>query len=508
MIVPELWNMPQRLHAIPYRWLVAAAFVSAMFLQILDTTIVGVALPALGREFAVGNETLQWIMTAYLLSMAVWIPASGWVGDRFGTKRTFLASVGVFTLGSALCGAAWDIGSLIGFRALQGVGGGMLIPVGTAMLFRAFPPRERAQASSVLTIPTVIAPTLGPLLGGVLVDQASWRWIFFVNLPVGLLAFVFVFGALREHREARPGPFDGWGFVSSGLGLASLLYGLSRGPVEGWTSPTVLATGLIGLALLASMVVVELRLDNPMLDLRLFGNRMFRGGSIAVFALTGGLFGILFLVPLFLQQLRGLSALETGLTIFPQALGMAILSQAAGRIYPRIGPRRMLMFGCGGVALAPALFTLVGLDTDLGWIRGIMFLQGLSMGFTFVALQAATFSSISSEATGRASALFSSVRQVAGAVGVALLSTVLVSRTAVHLGTEAEATALGLAATTAQVPVLEAFHSAFAAAALIALLGVAAAWLIRDEDAAESMRRLPAEPEPAHRQVQPTAASS
>jgi predicted MFS family arabinose efflux permease len=282
-----------------------------------------------------------------------------------------------------------------------------------------------------------------------------------------------------------------------------MLYALSRGPVDGWTSGTVLATGLIGLALLASMVVVELRLDNPMLDLCLFGNRMFRGGSIAVFALAGGLFGILFLVPLFLQQLRGLSALETGLTIFPQALGMAILSQVAGRIYPRIGPRRMLMFGCGGVALAPVLFTLVGLDTDLGWIRGIMFLQGLSMGFTFVALQAATFSSISSEATGRASALFSSVRQVAGAVGVAFLSTVLVSRTRVHLGTGAEAAAVSLPATAAQGPVLQAFHSAFAAAALIALLGVAAAWLIRDEDAAESMHTIPAEAEPAHPQVQP-----
>jgi EmrB/QacA subfamily drug resistance transporter len=487
-------TMPQKLGTIPYKWLVAVAFVSSMFLQILDTTIVGVALPALGHELAAGTDTLQWIMTAYLLSMAVWIPASGWVGDRFGTKRTFLVAVGMFTLGSALCGAAWDIGSLIGFRALQGVGGGMLLPVGTTMLFRAFAPRERAQASSVLAIPTVIAPALGPVLGGLLVDQASWRWIFFVNLPVGVLAFIFVLAALREHREAQPGSFDGWGFVSSGLALASLLYALSRGPVDGWTSATVIASGLVGLGLLAWMVALELRLDAPMLDLRLFRNRMFRGGSLAVFALAGGLFGTLFLVPLFLQQLRGFSALDTGLAIFPQALGIVILSQVASRIYPRVGPRRMLMFGSAGVGLAPALFTLVGLDTDLGWIRGIMFLQGLSMGFTFVALQAATFSSISSEAMGRASALFSSVRQVAGAVGVAFLATVLVSRTGVYLGTGLDAMALTITAAAGREAVLHAFHDAFAAAGLLGLLGLLAAWLIQDEDAAESMHKVTAEP--------------
>jgi EmrB/QacA subfamily drug resistance transporter len=496
-------TVPRRLGGIPYKWLVAVAFVSSMFLQILDATIVGVALPSLGRELVAGNDTLQWIVTAYLLSMAVWIPASGWVGDRFGTKRTFLAAVGVFTLGSALCGAAWDIGSLIGFRVLQGVGGGMLIPVGTAMLFRAFPPQERAQASSVLTIPTVVAPALGPVLGGLLVDQASWRWIFFVNLPVGVCAFLFVLLVLREHREARPGSFDRWGFVCSGLGLASMLYALSRGPVDGWTSFTVLATGLTGLALLGLMVALELRLDAPMLDLRLFGNRMFRGGSLAMFALAGGLFGMLFLVPLFLQQLRGLSALETGLTILPQALGMVTLSQVASRIYPRVGPRRMLMLGSAGVALAPALFALVSLDTDLGWIRGIMFLQGLSMGFTFVALQAATFSSISSEATGRAVALFSSVRQVAGAVGVAVMATVLVSRTSLYVGAAPNATTLSLPGAASRAAALQGFHDTFLAAGLIALFGIAAAWLIRDEDAADSMRRVPAErPEPAQPQAQ------
>jgi EmrB/QacA subfamily drug resistance transporter len=373
-----------------------------------------------------------------------------------------------------LCGAAWNIQSLIAFRLLQGVGGGMLTPVGTSMLFRAFPPDERAHASAVLTVPTAIAPALGPVLGGWLVDNASWRWIFYVNLPVGIAAFVFALLFLREHTEPAAGRFDFWGFVCSGGGLALVLYALSEGPTYGWTSPRVLISGIAGIVLFAVLGVIELGRQDPLLHLRLFGDRMFRYGSLAMFTAFGVLFGVLFLLPLFLQQLRGLSAFDAGLTTFPQAIGMIVMVQVSSRLYPRVGPRRMLAIGLAGLCLTSALFLLVGLDTSLWWIRGIMFLRGVAMSFALVASQTATFSSIKPEETGRASALFNTNRQVAASVGVAVLTTVLSQAT------------LGVAATPQSQ--LQGFHAAFAASILFGVLGILFALRIHDADAAASFQ--------------------
>jgi len=470
---------------IEYKWLVAAAFVAGMFMDIMDTTIVNVALPTLGTEFGIGDGALEWVVTGYLLSLAVWIPASGWIGDRFGTKKTFVFALVVFTLGSALCGAAWNVESLVAFRLLQGVGGGMLTPVGTAMLFRAFPPQERAQASAVLTVPTAIAPALGPVLGGWLVDNASWRWIFYVNLPIGLAALLFTLLFIREHTEPKAGRFDLWGFLCSGGGLALALYALSLGPTSGWTSAPVLVSGIAGIALFTLLVVVELRRPDPMLHLRLFGDRMFRNGSLAMFMAFGMLVGVLFLLPLFLQQLRGLSAFASGLTTFPQALGIVLMVQVSSRLYARLGPRRMLAIGLAGLTATSALFLLVDLETSLWWIRGVMFLRGVSMSFALTAAQAATFSSINSEETGRASSLFITNRQVAASVGVAVLATVLLEQTATYV-----ASAAGTAAA-AQAQLL-AFHAAFAAAVVFGLLGIVFALRIHDKDAAASMQ--PARP--------------
>ena len=221
-----------------YEYVVAVVFVTGLFMEILDTTIVNVALPTLGREFGVGTSSIEWVVIAYLLSLAVWIPASGWIGDKVGTKQTFLFAIGTFTVASALCGQAHSLTELVAFRVLQGVGGGMMTPVGTAMLFRAFAPERRAKASTVLIIPTVMAPALGPVIGGLLVTQLSWRWIFYVNVPLGIVAFAFGFFFLREHREPTAGPFDAAGFVLSGGGLALVLYALSEGPFKGWRCGT------------------------------------------------------------------------------------------------------------------------------------------------------------------------------------------------------------------------------------------------------------------------------
>ena len=317
-----------------YKWVVAVIFVLGLFMEIMDTTIVNVAIPTLqspvnglGKGAPISNAAIEWVVLGYLLSIAVWIPSSGWIGDRLGTKRTFLFALFMFTLASMLCGQATSIGQLIVFRLLQGVGGGMLTPVGTAMLYRAFPPEERARASTVLIIPTVIAPALGPIVGGLLIDSLSWRWIFYVNVPIGIAGFIFGALYLQESKEPSAGRFDIAGFLLAAVGLASLLYSLSLGPEKGWGQAEVVATGILGVVCLVAMVFVELKIDQPMLSLRLYRDRMFRNSNMVNTFSYAAFAAFLFLLPQFLQRLLGYSALESGLTTFPQAIGVILASQ-------------------------------------------------------------------------------------------------------------------------------------------------------------------------------------
>ncbi len=471
------------LRNIPYKWVVASIFVVGLFMDIMDTTIVNVALPTLAKEFNTGEASIEWVILGYLLSLAVFIPASGWVGDRFGTKKTFLFALFVFTTASALCGLATSLNELIAFRVLQGVGGGMLTPVGTAMLFRAFPPVERAKASTILIIPTVLAPAVGPIIGGYLVTSVSWRWIFYVNLPMGVLGLLIGFLLLKEHKEETAGAFDLPGFVLSGAGLALVLFALSEGPERGWTSPLVWGSAVVGLAMFTALVLVELRVPHPMLALRLYRDRMFRNANFIMSLTYGSFAGALFLLPLFLQTFRGLSAFESGLTTFPQAVGVMISSQLVGRLYHRIGPRRLMTFGLTGVAIVSLAFVFVDLHTSLWSIRGIMFLRGLFMAFSFVPLQAATYANIAPTDTGRASAIHTTQRQVAAALGVATLATVWVSTTNSFMSS-----ADGPAEVSSAM--LDGFHAGFAAATVLVAIGAVCAFvLIRDVDAAATLHR-------------------
>jgi EmrB/QacA subfamily drug resistance transporter len=473
---------------VPYRYVVATAFLFGMFMDLMDLTIVNVALPTLGREFGVGHSTLEWVVTGYLLSLAVWIPASGWIGDRFGTKKTFIFALAAFSVGSALCGMAQSGTQLVLFRILQGVGGGMMTPVGTAMLFRAFPPADRARAALVLTIPTVIAPAVGPVLGGWLVDMVNWRWIFFVNLPIGAVGLVFSLLFLREHTEEVPGSFDLPGFVLSAAGLALVLYSLSRGPSAGWGTFEVAGTGVAGVLAFIALVAVELRQPQPMLDLRLFGDRMFRASNIVFFVASSSLIGVFFLLTLFLQELRGLSAITTGLILLPQAATVIAFAQLSGRMYPRVGPRRMLVAALLMFAAGSAMMLLVDQGTSIWWIIAILCSRGVAMAFTFIPLQAAAFATISPASTGRASSIFNTDRQVGSSIGVAVLATVLTERLNARVPAAVEAAAPALKAAAAQHASVLAFHDAFFAAFVIGLIGAGFALLIHDEDAASTMR--------------------
>lgn len=456
---------------------VCVVFVAALFMSIMDTTIVNVALPTLHRQFTASSAAVNAVVTAYLISLAVSIPASGWVGDRWGTKRTFLSALVIFSVASALCGFASSLTTLIGARIFQGIAAGMLTPVGTAMLFRTFPPAERVRVTRILIIPTVIAPAVGPVLGGWLVDQFSWRWVFFVNVPIGLAAFLFGLIWLREHREPTAGRFDVAGFLLAGIGFGFLMYALTEGAAGGWTSPGILGAAVVGLLALAALIVVELRSAEPMIDLRLMSNRLFRIANLVSLFSSAGFLGVLFLVPLFLQEVLKVSAFTSGLTTFPEAIGVVLSSQIVARLYPRIGPRRLMVGGLLGVTITLTLLSLIGLATNLWIIRVLMFFTGAGMAYVFLSGQTAAFANIPSAATGRASALYNAQNQLGSALGVALLSTVLAM-----IGTTR------IAANGVVQPNLAAYHAAFLAAAALALIGALISLAISDRDAEATMR--------------------
>jgi EmrB/QacA subfamily drug resistance transporter len=455
---------------------VSVVFVAAMFMSIMDVTIVNVALPTIGRDFAVSPTAVDSISIAFLVSLAVFIPASGWLGDRFGGKRVLLVAIAVFTLASALCGLASSLAELVAFRVLQGAGGGMLAPVGMAMLFRAFPPEERIRASGILTVPTTFAPALGPVLGGLLVTDLSWRWVFYVNLPIGAAAFAFGALFLKHSTESRPGRFDLAGFLLSGVGLGSLMYGVSEGPDLGWGSAAVLGTIVVGIVLLAIMVIVEMRAKEPIVALRLLGNRLFRSANGVMILGSIAFLGTLYVISLYYQDGRGLSPLQSGLSTFPEAVGVMFGAQLATRVlYPLLRPRRHIAIGLTGTALSIALLSLLTATSSLWWARLLMFALGLAMAQVFVPSQAAAFATITSTATGRASTMFNAIRQLGGAIGVALLTTVIVLIGATHVVAGHEAANL------------TAYRITFLVAAAICLAGVASALSIRDADAAATI---------------------
>lgn len=467
-----------RLPSINPKISVSVVFIAAMFMSIMDTTIVNVALPSMSRDFHVVGTSIDAVVVGYLVSLAIIIPASGWLGDRLGTKRIFLGALALFTIASALCGLSTNLTMLIGFRLLQGVGGGALTPVGTAILYRTFPPAERVQVSRILNIPTVFAPATGPVIGGLLINNLSWHWVFYVNVPIGIAAFLFGLFFLQEHRERSARSFDLPGFLLAGIGLALTMYALSEGPTYGWTSFSILSTLIVGLLGLTIFVFVELRSTHPILDLRLFGNRSFRTGNLITLFSTAGFLGLLYAVPLFLQEARGVSALVSGLTTFPEAVGVLIATQIATRLYPNIGPRRLIVGGLISVAILIALMTLMGQDTTLWLMRGLIFLTGAGMAFSFTSVQAASFATISSAQTGQASALFNAQRQIGASLGVALLSTVISAVGITQLN------ARGVA-----VPNFTAYHAAFITAAILALIAACIGLIVHDSDAASTMIR-------------------
>jgi EmrB/QacA subfamily drug resistance transporter len=460
------FSLPVR--SVDQKVVVSTVFVAAMFMNIMDGTVVNVALPTLSRYFAVPIGSVSGVVTGYLVALAVAMPASGWIGDRFGGRNVLLAAIGIFTAASALCGLATSLPELVAFRALQGLGGGALVPIGMTMITRVFPPAERIKANQVLIVPTLLAPALGPVIGGALVDGLSWRWIFYINLPVGVAAVLVGLLFLPAGSEHPVGRFDLPGFLLTAAGFPLLMYALSTGSSSGWGSALVLGAGAGGAVLLAVFVAVEQRVAEPLLRLRLYKDRLFRITSFQLIAASGGFMGTLFLIPLLLQNGLGFSAIHSGLSVFTEALGGMTGVQLTSRLYKRVGPRRLMIAGMCGTVTTIGLMALAGPSDAFWMIPLLMYFTGCSFGFAMSPSQTANMATITPAETGHASTLQNTVRQAGAAAGVALLGTVL-------------------ATTRAGARDLAGYHLAFLAAACLMVLGVAFSCFVNDADAAPTM---------------------
>lgn len=409
-----------------YRWRVLMSVVFGVFMIILDATVVNVAFPTLQREFAASVSASQWVLSLYIMMLGISTPLSGYLGDRFGEKRMFLTSLIIFTAGSFLCGISPSLGTLIAARALQGFGGGIAIPLGTALLYAAFPREERGKAMGFFGIALVVAPALGPILGGWLVDVGHWRWIFFINVPIGLLGILV--GSLWLHRdEPRANTrFDVPGFVCSTIGFGAALYGASVAADQGWHSPTVVNSFIVAAVALAIFTIVELRYArDPLLDLRLFAKPIFTLASLTGWVSVVALFGAEFLMPIYLQLLRGRSAFEAGLLLLPMAIASAIATPLAGRVFDRIGARVNSITGFALLALNTWQLARLTTVTPLWWVQTLLAMRGVALGLTVQTTFLTGFSVVPLYKTARASALINATRQVVQAIAVALLATIL-----------------------------------------------------------------------------------
>lgn len=410
---------------------IAIAVVLGMIMAILDTTVVNVALPTFQTEFDVtAYSTVAWTVTAYTLALAAIIPVTGWAADRFGTKRLYIMALTLFTLGSVLCAAAWSIESLIVFRVLQGLGGGMLMPLGMTILTRAAGPARMGRLMAILGVPMLLGPILGPIVGGWLIDSASWHWIFLINLPLGVIAIAYAAWALAPDAPEPGETFDLVGMLLMSPGLALFLYGVSSIPAAGTVMATsVLLPGLLGVLLILAFVVWAFRPKHPLLDLRLFKNRDLTVATIVMFTFAAAFFGAMLLVPTYFQDVHRESVLMAGLLVAPQGLGAMVTMPIAGALADRVPVGRIVPFGLLAIVIGTTGFALnTGTDATYWVLITYLFVMGLGMGATMMPIFTAALKTLEHSQVARGSTLLNVIQQVAASVGVALIAVVLTNR--------------------------------------------------------------------------------
>jgi EmrB/QacA subfamily drug resistance transporter len=402
------------------------------FMSILDTSIVNVAVPTIMNVFNVGTSEVQWVSTIYMLALGVVVPFSGWLGDRIGFKRLYVLSMGTFVVGSMLCSLSWDLNSLVFARVIQAIGGGMIMPTTMAMIFRMVPRTQFGSAMGIFGIALLVAPAIGPTLGGYLVEYIDWRWIFTINLPVGVIGILLSLFVLPEFQSKHPGRLDVAGGVTSAGGLFCLLLALTKGADWGWgAEPTVLLF-VVSFFAFVLFIYLELTAENPLLDLRVFKYRSFTMANLMVIVTNIVMFSGLFFLPLFLQTFRGLGAMETGLLMMPGALVSGLMMPVIGRLFDRIGPRPLALLGIILLIYISWLFHYVNLATATSTIVAWTMLRGLVMPLAAMPAQTAAMVDIPTELVGRASATTNIIQRVSSSFGIAVLTTVLTTRQALH----------------------------------------------------------------------------
>ncbi len=421
-----------------YKWKVLISVVFGLFMVILDSTVINVALKTLQGEFKASTNEVQWVISVYTLALGIATPLAGFLGDRFGIKRVYVAALSLFTIGSLLCGFSSAFGSLpllVIFRAIQGAGGGIALPLGTALLFGAFSRKEQGLAFGIFGIVLVFAPASGPLLGGWLVDHNLWEWIFYVNIPIGVLGVSLASLWLKESRSPRKPRVDVLGILFSTVGFGAILYGASIAGEQGvgWGDPSVLISFAVGVLGLLAFVVTELRVADPLLDLRLFRIRNFLIANIVGWVGIIALFGAEFLLPLYLQILRGKSAFDTGLILLPLAIASGFATPIAGLLADKIGPRPFVVAGFGLLAFNTWQLSQIDLNTDIGYILFLVTLRGLALGLVIQTSTVAAIRDVPPPQIARGTSLINATRQTIQSIGIAILATVLASAITVKI---------------------------------------------------------------------------
>ncbi len=407
-------------------------------MEVLDTTVVNVSLPHIAGSLSATVDEATWALTSYLVANAIILPITGWLASVFGRKRLLMMAVTGFTIASFLCGLAPNLSMLIVFRILQGACGGALQPISQAVLLESFPPEGRGKAMAFWGLGIVVAPMLGPVLGGWLTDSYSWRWVFYINVPVGIASLVmtelFIFDPSYIRRKSQG--IDYWGIGMLAVGVASLQIVLDKGQEADWFGSNWIATmAVISIVALVTLVIYELCIDHPVLDLQVFRLRTYSAGVFLMAVMGVVLYGSLVMLPIMLQTLLGYTSLQAGLAMFPRGLGSFIAMPIVGAIMTRFDPRKLL--GVGIVACAASLLLLGRLNLDIGFwnIFWPQFLQGASLAFLFVPLTTVTMDPISQEGMGNATSIFNLMRNLGGSIGIAAVTTLVARNQQINTNT-------------------------------------------------------------------------
>jgi EmrB/QacA subfamily drug resistance transporter len=410
----------------PYVWKIAGVVILGMIMSILDTTIVNVALRTLGHDLHSSISQIQWVVTGYLLSLAAVIPITGWAARRWGAKRVYMTSLVLFTAGSALCAVAASTTTLVLFRVLQGVGGGLIMPVGQLIMAQVAGPQRMGRVMGIVSMPAMLAPIFGPVVGGLILQHLHWSWIFLVNVPIGVIAFTLGLRMLPETESGEAGPLDVVGLALLSTASSAIVYGLSQlGTHSSLTAPAVLWPILAGVALTGAFCWHALRVERPLLDVRLYANRVFGAASMTTFCLGAALFGAMILVPLYYQEVRHESVIVTGLLVGPQGLGMLLVMPLVGRLTERYGGGRVALVGVSILSLGTIPLGFVGAGTSIAYISLVLLIRGVGIGFAFVPAMTAAFASLRPDQLSDATPQLNVVQRIGGAIGTAVLAVVL-----------------------------------------------------------------------------------